>query len=63
MNVIYIPGYVALILTVIMVTAKLAGNVTWSWWIVLAPAWLFAIYYLIIVAIVVWALTHFWTRD
>jgi len=27
------------LLTIVFITLKLAGTITWSWWWVLAPAW------------------------
>lgn len=37
-------GVTALVFTVL----KLTGNVDWSWWLVLSPAWgTFALYYIV----------------
>lgn len=49
------PGF-ATLLTLIFITLKLLGVITWSWWWVLAPLWisvLFAIAFLVFVAAVV----------
>jgi hypothetical protein len=33
----------AVLALVLMVGLKLGGLLTWSWWVVLAPAWLYAL--------------------
>lgn len=39
------------ILTLIFITLKLTGYITWSWWWVLAPLWLPITIFLVIAAI------------
>lgn len=49
------PGF-ATLLTLIFITLKLLGVITWSWWWVLAPLWisvLIVIAVLVIVSILV----------
>ena len=40
------------VLTIVFVVLKLTGNITWSWWWVLAPTWIPAAIILIAVFIV-----------
>lgn len=47
------------LLTLIFITLKLLGVITWSWWWVLAPAWIPAVIALVIVLIIIaWAILH-----
>lgn len=34
--------WLAMVLTAIFIGAKLAHFINWSWWLVLAPAWIYA---------------------
>ncbi|MCH7826432.1 MAG: hypothetical protein IIC75_00425 [Bacteroidetes bacterium] len=46
------------VLTLIFVTLKLTGNIYWSWWWVLAPAWIpaVAIIGVVMVAFIIFSL-------
>lgn len=44
-------GFVGL-LTIVFITLKLLGKITWSWWWVLSPVWISAIIILMIFVIV-----------
>lgn len=44
-------GFVGLLLTVAMVTAKLCRALMWSWWWVLAPIWILALALAVIVLV------------
>ena len=33
------PGYFFAVLTLLFITLKLTGHITWSWWLVLLPFW------------------------
>ena len=44
------PNFLGL-LTIVFITLKLTGYITWSWWWVLAPLWGGAVLFLAIVAI------------
>lgn len=47
------------ILTLIFVTLKIMGEITWSWWLVLAPTWIpMVIGIVIVTAIAIWALKN-----
>lgn len=43
------------VLTLIFITLKLMGYVTWSWWLVLSPAFVGIVIYTIIVTMVLWS--------
>ena len=40
------------LLTIVFITLKLCGIITWSWWWVLSPLWISAILWVILVTIV-----------
>lgn len=40
-------------LTILFVVLKLTSNVNWSWWWVLAPLWIFAMLYIVVLAVMV----------
>lgn len=44
--------WLAAILTVLFVVAKLMGIVTWSWWLVFAPAIIYLVLGILVLAIV-----------
>ena len=47
-------GFLAVLLTVAFVVLKLCGVITWSWWWVLAPAWIYVgIVVLILIAVAI----------
>jgi uncharacterized membrane protein (DUF106 family) len=46
-------GGLCTILTIIFVIAKIAGYITWSWWLVFGPMWIPLTVMLSIIAIVV----------
>lgn len=48
------------LLTLIFITLKLTGYITWSWWWVLAPLWISGA---IIVAVFLFALAIFLAQD
>jgi hypothetical protein len=43
-------GFVGL-LTIVFITLKLCGVISWSWWWVLSPVWITAIVVLLLVAV------------
>ncbi len=43
-------GFVGL-LTIVFITLKLTGYITWSWWWVLSPIWIGALFVISILAI------------
>ena len=45
----------ASLLTIVFIVLKLCGVITWSWWWVLSPLWMSAIFWVILVAIVLLA--------
>jgi hypothetical protein len=45
------------LLTIVFITLKLLGKVTWSWWWVLSPLWIGASILLII--LVIWTIFYF----
>ena len=48
-------GFVGL-LTIVFITLKLTGYITWSWWWVLSPIWISWIFiFLILIIVIVWA--------
>lgn len=47
---------VAEILTIVFVVLKLAGVISWSWWLVLLPEIIAGIFYLGVFATMIWAL-------
>jgi hypothetical protein len=47
-------GFVGL-LTIVFITLKLTGYITWSWWWVLSPIWISWIFiFLILIIVIVW---------
>lgn len=42
----------AVLLTVVFVTLKLCNVITWSWWWVVSPVWIYAAIWLLLVIIV-----------
>lgn len=42
------------VLTIAFIVLKLTGVIAWSWWLVLAPAWIAVIFWLIAVSISIW---------
>lgn len=42
----------AVLLTVVFVTLKLCNVITWSWWWVISPVWIYATIWLLLVIIV-----------
>lgn len=44
-------GFLAVLLTVAFVVLKLCGVITWSWWWVLSPAWIYAAIVVVILLI------------
>ena len=41
------------LLTIVFITLKLLGKITWSWWWVLSPLWIgFAVFILILILII-----------
>lgn len=45
----------ASLLTIVFIVLKLCGVITWSWWWVLSPLWISAIFWVILVVIVLLA--------
>jgi hypothetical protein len=44
------------LLTIVFITLKLTGYITWSWWWVLSPIWISWIFiFLILIIVIVWA--------
>ena len=41
-------GFVGL-LTIVFITLKLLGKITWSWWWVLSPIWISVIIFIVII--------------
>lgn len=57
-------GFVGL-LTIVFITLKLTGFIDWSWWWVLSPIWITAIFVaLVLIALiaVLWFTTPKWRR-
>ena len=49
-------GFVGL-LTIVFITLKLCGVITWSWWWVLAPLWIgFLIVFFVLLGVGIWAM-------
>jgi len=48
-------GFVG-ILTLIFITLKLLGKITWSWWWVLSPVWIGGLLLIAVIAFVAWAI-------
>lgn len=42
---------IPLILGLVFVVLKLTGNIDWSWWWVLSPFWICALFWLLLVAV------------
>lgn len=42
----------AVLLTVVFVTLKLCNVITWSWWWVISPVWIYAAIWLLLIIIV-----------
>ena len=40
---------VAILLTLVFITAKLWDKIDWSWWAVLSPLWILALVYLLLI--------------
>jgi hypothetical protein len=49
------------LLTIVFIVLKLLGKIDWSWWWVLSPLWISAIFGLVVVAIVL--LVAAWRAD
>ena len=47
------------LLTIVFITLKLTGHITWSWWWVLAPIWL---PFCIVVGVLLIALPFVWKK-
>lgn len=45
-------GFVG-VLTIVFVTLKLLGYISWSWWWVLSPLWIAAILFVVVLLLVV----------
>jgi hypothetical protein len=44
------------LLTIVFITLKLTGYITWSWWWVLSPIWISWIFiFLFLIIVIVWA--------
>lgn len=50
-------GFVGL-LTILFVGLKLTGYIDWSWWWVLSPIWIAAIFVILMIAFLFYALKH-----
>jgi uncharacterized protein (DUF983 family) len=51
-------GFVGL-LTILFIGLKLTGTITWSWFWVLSPLWISALFWIIaLIIIFIWALTQ-----
>jgi len=48
------------LLTIVFITLKLTGYITWSWWWVLSPLW---IGFALVLAIFILAMGFFYIRD
>lgn len=47
------------LLTVVFITLKLLGKITWSWWWVLSPIWLTTIIAIVILIVAVFGVSAF----
>jgi hypothetical protein len=49
-------GFVG-VLTIVFITLKLLGYISWSWWWVLSPLWIAPILFAVVVLLVVFVVT------
>ena len=47
-------GFVGL-LTILFIGLKLTNYIDWSWWWILSPLWIGAIFFILIVGLIIWA--------
>ena len=50
------------LLTLILITLKLCGVITWSWWMVLAPMWFPAAFIIVMWIFLVFVIRKFFNR-